>query len=186
MALINIPNSGIWSTFATAFNSMFSEVYDFTGWGQYNDTQYTVGSQFSVLANVDTLMPNNKGAVIESQKPSDIATFYDGSVITGRSGDDIIVSIDFYITPTNVATTECEVWVDITGGTGTPVEFANLQRRIFTFPKGTGVERKISFVNSGYTLGTWQANGAVVKFRTNGTATIYGAQYILKRTHKAK
>lgn len=186
MALINIPSSGIWSSIASALNSMFAEIFGRTGWGYYVDTQYAVGSQLSVLADTDTLLPNNKGSVIESQKPTDVDTFYDGSVITGRNGDDIIVSIDFFITPTNVNTTLCEVWLDITGGTGTPANLANLYRRQITFPKGSGVERKVSFSHSGYTLGTWEANGAQVYIRTNGTATVYGASYILKRTHKAR
>jgi hypothetical protein len=186
MAQINIPSSGIWSTIATALNSMFAEIFGRTGWGNYSDTQYTDVSPLPVLADTDTVLPNNKGSVIESQKPTDVSTFYDGSVITGRNGDDIIISIDFFITPTNVNTTLCEVWLDITGGTGVPANLANLYRREFSFAKGVDEERKVSFSQSGYTLNTWEANGAVVKIRTNGAATIHGASYIIKRTHKAR
>lgn len=157
-----------------------------TGWATYNDTQYTSGSPLAILADTDTLLPNNKGSNIESQMPTDITTFYDGTVITGRNGDDIIISVDLFITPTSVATTECEIWFDITGGTGTPATLANLYRRVFTFPKGNGVERKISFSHSGYTLNTWEANGAVAYIVANGTATLHDVQYIIKRTHKAR
>lgn len=156
-----------------------------TGWATYTDTQYTTGSPLTLVANTDTLLPNNKGSLIESQMPPDVVTFYDGAVITGRNGDDIIISVDFFITPTSAGTTECEVWFDITGGTGTPVNLSNLYRRSITFPKGNGVERKVSFSHSGYTLGTWEANGAVAHISANGTATVHDVAYIIKRTHKA-
>ena len=187
MALINIPDSGIWSSIASALNSMFTDIYNNSdGWGYYQDTQYTTGNRFSVTGNVDTDLPNNKLSVIESQKPDDVATFYDGLTIPGRNGDDIIISIDFTVVPTSASTSLIEVWLDITGGTGTPTGLANLYRRIFTFPKGTGVERKISLSHSGYTLNTWEANGAAVKIRTDNSADIFDINYIIKRTHKAR
>jgi len=186
MAQINIPSSGLWSTIASSLNTMFSELFGRTGWGYYQDTQYTEASPFTVAADTDLTLPNNKGNVIETQKPSDVVTFYDGATVTGRNGDDIIISIDFTVVPTSVNATTCEVWIDISGGTGTPANFANLYRRLFTFPKGTGVPRKISFSHSGYTLGTFEANGGVVKVRVNGTAEIYDINYIIKRTHKAR
>ena len=154
--------------------------------GDIIKTRSVTGNRFPVTGNVDTDLPNNKLSVIESQKPDDVATFYDGLGITGRNGDDIIISIDFTVVPTSASTSLIEVWLDITGGTGTPANFANLYRRIFTFPKGNGVERKISFSQSGYTLGTWEANGAVVKLRTDNSADIFDIGYIIKRTHKAR
>tara|TARA_R110000772_G_scaffold246660_1_gene360367 strand:- start:198 stop:758 length:561 start_codon:yes stop_codon:yes gene_type:complete len=186
MALINIPDSGLWASIASSLNLNFGVIEANTGWGSYADTQYTTAARFSIPANTNTLLPNNKVNIIESQLPSDVATFYDGTVIPGRNGDGIIISIDFSIVPTAVGTTLAEVWIDITGGTGTPVNLANLYRRAFNFPKGTGVERKISFSHSGYTLGTWQANGGVVKIRTDGTADIFDVSYIITRSHKAR
>lgn len=186
MPQTNIPTTGLWSTIAAALNSMFSEIFGRTGWGNYVGTEYTSASPFIVLANTDAPLPNNSLAGIESQKPTDVTTFYDGTVITGRNGDDIIISIEFNIVPTSVNTTLCEVWIDITGGTGVPASLSNLYRRPFSFPKGNGVERKISFTQSGYTLNTWEANGGVVKIRTNGSAEIYDVSYIIKRTHKAR
>lgn len=185
MAQINIPSSGVWATIATALNNMFAELFGRTGWGAYADTQYTQSSQFAVTA-VTTNLPNNKGSVIESQKPTDVTTFYDGTTILGRNGDGILITVEFFITPTNANTSLVEVWLDLTGGTGTPANLANVYRRPFTFPKGTGVERKISFTVAGYTLDTWEANGAVVKILTDNTATVYGASCIITRTHKAR
>jgi len=186
MALINIPTSGIWSSIANALNTMFTEIFGRTGWANYVDTQYTSVSPLILAGGVDTDLPNNKLSVIESQKPTDVTTFYDGSVITGRNGDGILISVEFTIKPTAVGTTLCEVWMDITGGAGTPTNLANLYRRAFNFPKGVDVARKIIFSQSGYTLNTWEANGAVVEVRTDGNAEIYDISYIITRTHKAR
>jgi len=165
---------------------MFDVIFGRTGWGNYADTQYTSVAPFSVAADTDTALPNNKGSVIESQKPTDIATFYDGTTIAGRNGDGISIAVDFTAVPTNAGTSQIEVWLDITGGAGTPETLANLYRRILTFPKGTGVERRINFTVNGYTLDTWEANGAVVKVRANNTVDIHSIGYIITRTHKAR
>ena len=156
-----------------------------SGYAVHNDTQYTSASPLSVLADTITLVPNNNGLVLDSQKPVDIATFYDGTAITGRNGDDITITFDALVTPTSVGTTYLEFWFDITGGTGTPVPFANLFKRLISFPKGNGVERPINFTIDGFTGATWEANGGVVKCSGNGTFELYDIQYIIKRTHKA-
>ena len=150
-----------------------------TGWGAYNDTQYTSGSPLSLVADTDTLLPNNAGSVIETQKPSDIDTFYDGYVITGRAGDGLLITVDLIATPTSVAATSIELWFDIGGAVG------ELYRRIVTFPKGNGVPRPINFSTSAYTLDTWEANGATAYVRADGPVDIYNIRYVLTRTHKA-
>ena len=159
---------------------MFSELFGRTGWAQYDDTQYTSGSPFSILADTDTVLPNNKGGVIESQMPTDITTMYDGTVITGRNGDGILITVDCFVVPTNVGTTSIDLWFDIGGSVG------ELYRRVITFPKGTGEVRPINFTVSGYTLGTWETNGAKVYVNANGPADIYGIRYVITRTHKAR
>lgn len=152
---------------------------DTTGWGQYSDTANTcAGTPFAIAADTDTNVPNNAGSVIETYKPRDVTTFYDGTVITGRTGDGLLITVDMIANPTSVSTTYAEVWFDI----GAPV--GELYRRIITFPKGNGVIRPINFTVAGYTLNTWEANGATVRIRTNGTATICDVRYIITRTHR--
>ena len=152
---------------------------DGTGWGQWADTQYPCsGTAFSIAADTDTVVPNNGGAVIDAYMPDDVATFYDGSVITGREGDGILITIDLISTPTNANTTFVEIWFDIGGSVG------ELYRRIISFPKGAGIERPINFTVSGYTLNTWEANGATVFIRANGTLEVCDIRYIITRTHR--
>lgn len=180
MAKITIPTSGLWSSIASALNSMFSEVYQFTGWATYVDTQYTSGSPFSVSANTDTLLPNNAGTKNETQKPSDIVTFYDGTYITGRNGDGLDAQIFFFATPSAVDQW-LDIWIDIGGSVG------EIYKQTFSFPKGTGTTRGIMYsLPSGYTLGTWEANGGRVYVRSNAALTIYGITYNFDRGHKAR
>lgn len=181
MAKSTIPGTGLWSTIANALNSMFDDAYDFTGWGEYSDTIYTSGSPLPLVADTDTALPNNKGSSIETQKPSDVTTFYDGTVITGRNGDGILITVEFIAVPTQVGTDSIEVWFDIGGSVG------ELYRRILTFPKGQGVARNINFTVAGYTLGTWEANGATVYVRAGGgTCDVYNVRYVVTRTHRAQ
>jgi hypothetical protein len=151
-----------------------------TGWGTYVDTDYPdSGTPFSVSANTDTALPNNKGTVIETQKPEDVTTFYDGTVITGRSGDNLDVMIYFKAVPSAV-----DQWLDMwiyIGGT-----IGELYRQTFTFPKGSGVERGVLYaLPSAYTLDTWEANGGTVYIRSNHSIDIYGINYNLDRSHKS-
>lgn len=150
-----------------------------TGWAQYADTQYTLAAPFSISADTDTILPNNGLAVIDSQKPSDVTTFYADGKILGRSGDGIMITVDCNAVPSSASSTYVEIWFDIGGSVG------ELYRRIVTFPKGNGVLRPINFTVAGYTLGTWEANGAITHVRSDGPVDISDIRYVITRTHKA-
>jgi hypothetical protein len=151
-----------------------------TGWASYVDTQYTnSGSPFVLAANTDTILPNNAGTIIDSQKPNDIVTFYDGSVITGRNGDNLDIMIYFKAVPSSV-NQYLDIWIDIGGAIG------ELYRQTFEFPKGAGVERGVLYsLPSAYTLNTWEANGGTVYLRSNSDLDIFGINYNFDRSHKA-
>ena len=150
-----------------------------TGWADYADGQYTSGSPFSLAANTDTALPNNAATIIDSQKPADVTTFYDGSVITGRDGDGLLINLDFKVVPQSGAATYIETWIDIGGAVG------ELYRCPASFPKGAGEVRSITQSTAAYTLNTWEANGGTVYVRSNGPCEIYDIRYVLFRTHKA-
>lgn len=147
-----------------------------SGWGDYIDTTYTQASPQLILANIDTILMNNSGTGVRAQEPEGVV-FVENGKIKGRFGESIAMSIEFNIVPTDASTTLCEVWFNIGGAIG------QLYRRPFTFPKGQGVERKITFTQLGYTYDTWQANGATVYVRTNGNASIYGTRFLINRGH---
>lgn len=153
---------------------------DTTGWGSYTDTQYTNLSPFAVSANTDTTLPNNAATKIETQKPSDIVTFYNGTHITGREGDGVLVTVDFVAVPTSPSATSIDTWLDIGGSIG------EIFRRTTEFPKGNGVAHNISYSLSAYMLGTWEDNGALFRIRCNGPCNVYNIRYVITRTHRAR
>lgn len=160
---------------------MFTGVRDGTGWADYADTQYTEGSPFEILGDTDYDLPNNGGIARISQAPSGVV-LYDPSEqkITGRNGDGVLITVDCKVKPTSAGTTYVEFWFDIGGAVG------ELYRRPLTFPKGNGVERPVNFTVSGYTLDTWEANGAQARVRANGPADIYDIRYVVTATHRAR
>lgn len=155
----------------------------YTGWGNYSDTLYTVGAPFTVIdAAPAVLLPNNKGTTLEIQKPIDVDTFYDGTVITGRNGDGINVTIEFKCKPLGVdPSPRITVYIDIGGG------IPELYTRDFVLSKGTGVEHYYLSSFNAYTLDTWEANGGTLYVAASGEdIEIYDIRYIITRTHKAR
>ncbi len=163
-------------------NDNFEEVEKFTGWGVYNDTTYTDVSPFTLSTGAAVALPNNKGSLIESQKPSDITTFYDGSVITGKNGDALNITIEFRCRPTTGASNvRMQVKLDIGGSVGV------LYPRDFTLTKGSGVEHNYLSSFNVYTLDTWEANGATIYSEAfNSDIEIYDIRYLITRVHKAR
>ena len=151
-----------------------------SGWADYADNQYTSGSPFALSANTDTVLPNNAGVIRNSELPGDVSAFYSGGKIAGREGDALAITIDFKAVPTNPAATFLEVWFDIGGSVG------ELYRRIVTFPKGQDVERGVTMTTMVYTLDTWEANGADVYVRCNGTADLYDIRFVVARVHRGQ
>ena len=151
-----------------------------SGWASYVDTQYTSGSPFSLAANTDTVLPNNAGGGPRSQLPLDVADFYSGGLITGRSGDGLDAMFYFKSVPT-AANQWLDIWFDIGGAVG------ELYRQTFAFPRGAGVERGILYaLPSAYTLDTFESNGGTVYVRSNAIATIYDINFNFDRGHRAR
>lgn len=152
-----------------------------SGWAEYQDTQYTSGSPFALTADQDTILPNNAGTTRDSQKPPDVATFYNSETqkITGRDGDGLNIFIYFTAVPATAAGNYIDLWLDI----GDPV--GELYRRTITFPKGNGVAAGISMSIAGFTLDTWETNGGSAMVRSSTNCSLYGIRYVLTRTHKS-
>ena len=88
-----------------------------TGWVRYTDTTRTSGAPLVLLANTDTNLQLKKDTVIESQKPDDVVTFYDGAPnykITGRNGDNLDLMLYFKAVPSAVSQW-LDVWINIGG-----------------------------------------------------------------------
>lgn len=157
-----------------------SNANDFTGWRDYTDTQYTEGSPLQLVANTRTILPNNAMAGPAGEQPIDFAEFYDGAGVLGRLNDALIMKLRFKAKPTSAGTTFLEFDIDIGGSVGI------VDSGFFTFPKGTGVERRINSTILLYTLNTWETNKGTVNITANGTCDIYEIGYVFGRLHKAR
>lgn len=183
-------NSLVSTDSTISFETLSGEInatltYNQTGWAQYDDTQYTNLSPFTVTSGSKVTLPNNAGSVIESQMPTDISEMYDESnqIITGRNGDGLALIVEFKASPLmNVTGGRVRVTIDIGGSVGEIYPFE------FLLTRGVGVEHYVLYsVASAYTLDTWEANGGTVKVECIGTgANIYDIRYVLTRTHKAR
>ena len=169
---------------APIYKNPLLDLYNlYTGFGNYADTVYTTGSPFTVVDGASAVnLPNNAGSKYELQKPIDVTTFYDGTVITGRNGDGINITTEFKCRPTGAGVNpRLTVSIDIGGGIG------ELYPRDFFLTKGTGVTHNFLTSFNAYTLDTWEANGGTVKVTaTNENIEIYDIRYVITRTHKAR
>lgn len=154
--------------------------YKETGWATYVDTEYTESNKYKLFNEVKVTLPNNAGFILDSQKPYYIDSFYDSSSksITGRNGDGIIVTIEFWAVPkTNKGSLSTSI--DIGGTVG------EIYPRLTTFRQKKNEAQPVSMSISGYTLDTWEANGGKLKIITHGDFEIYGIRYVITNSHKA-
>lgn len=147
-----------------------------TGWGTYTHN----GATQSIVAGVQEPLENNKGILIETQKPADVVTFYDGTVITGRSGDGVAIGIELTFTPTSNGMYEFVMSIDLGGAIG------ELYSSQYPITKGNGVPHKLAYTAIAYQLDTWEANGGTVKVVCDGPGDITAVRYVIQRTHRAR
>jgi hypothetical protein len=149
------------------------------GWVTHSDTQYTEALPLSIVADTDTLIPNNGLVRNVSQAPKEFA-LYDPTTqkIHAQFGDFVTLQVEFSIVPTEPNATFREVWLD----TSEP----HLHRDIFSFPKGQGIARSIHFVFAAGVLSDWTTTGARTVLRVNGTANIYDIVYDIGVVYKAR
>lgn len=148
-----------------------------TGWGAYFDG---AGSQ-AISAATRTQVTINSAATIVTQKPADVATFWDNSTntITGREGDAIVVKVQCIFTPSDATASMALFDVDIGGSIGI-VEY-----HTFTIALGSGVAHYLSWTFVAYTLDTWEANGGKIYITTDGPGALTSKRVVIARVHKA-
>lgn len=165
----------------TEFAELIESFYhkDDLGWADYADSQYTSASPLTLVSATPALLDNDGVNGVKTREPLGV-NLYDTATrkITGINGESRLITVEFKIKPTSVAATSAEIWFDIGGAVG------EIYRRLFTFPKGNGVERNIVMTTAAYTLDTWEANSAEVWIECDGPAEVYDIRYVLVRTSK--
>jgi len=157
-------------------------VTSLSGWADYTDTTYTTGSPFTLTTAAGSVeLPNNAGTIRDTEKPSDMTSFYDGTTITGVNGDAYSIDIEFKVRPTSPsADVRLNVLIDIGGVVG------EIYPRDFSLTKGNGIEHYYLSSFLYYTLDTWETNGGTVKVQAfNSDVEIYDIRYVFVREHKS-
>lgn len=147
-----------------------------SGWGAYVNT----GASQHLSGGVKATLANNRGAVLEMEKPADVATFYDGSVIPGRNGDGVAIGIELTFTPSSGQSSAIVVSIDIGGAVG------ELYSQEYAILKGGGIPHRVAYTATAYMLDTWAANGGTVKVICDGPGEVTAVRYVIQRLHKAK
>lgn len=165
-------------------NDNFTEAYNFTGWAQYGDSQYTSGSPLVITqGNTATIDIDGLGTTVKSQLPDGVTDFYDvatSKITPENSGDGYTMSLGFLASNTS-NNGDATIFVDIGGA------FTRLFARVFRFPRGTGVAHDFYVTTQFYTLGTFLANGGLIKIESGtGDTSLYDITLQIHRTHKAK
>ena len=143
------------------------------------------GSSIEFLNNDGNFTTSETITGSTSGATATIDTIRDG-YITGRDNDNLDLMLYFKAEPSNVSQW-LDIWIDITGGSGTPANLANLYRETFSFPKGSGVERGVLYaLPSAYTRNTWESNGGVIYLRSNASLKVYTINLNFDRSYKAR
>jgi hypothetical protein len=153
-----------------------------TGWVQYNDTQYTVASPFTVTEGSKVTMPMNSGNVIATYIPSDTTHLYSNvsnKITPTNIGDAYVVAIRFRA-KNSMNFGGLTVGIDIGGALNTFVE------QSLPFIRNANLEQYFNIVFSIFTLDTFVANGGTVKITAvQGNLQIYQIRYVITRVFKA-
>lgn len=138
MALINIPSTGIWSTIATALNSMFSELFTRRNYGIYNYDDAGTGISPVVMINADEWYPltNDENGPQTLKFPlAGIADIW--SPITGafdfselENGDSVDIRLDV-IAITTGANQDISISLFLADDQGSPIEIPFIVEQAF-------------------------------------------------------
>lgn len=156
------------------------------GWAQYGSSQYTSSSPLTVtVGNTVTVDIDGLSSTVKSQMPIDAINgeLYDVStskITPISSGDGYSISIEFKGT-SNSNNGSATIGIDIGGS------FGQIFKKNFRFPRGTGVIHDFYLTSQGYSLGTFLANGGIIKLTSDtGTTEIHDITIQIHRTHKAR
>lgn len=153
-----------------------------TGWIQYTDSVYTVGSPFTITSgNTDTL-ENNANGVIDNQKPYDVPNWYNAAtkkLTPTENGDAYIVRLRF-----KAKTTANNDYMTVMCDIGAPLGVIYEETKVF--PKGANTEHSFIVTMDIFTAATFVANGGIIYVTAaTGDLSIYEISYLITRIHRA-
>jgi hypothetical protein len=153
----------------------------FTGWAQYKDTTYNVGSPLVMASTVRTKLLNNAGIVLNSQLPTGVTSFWDettNKLLAVNENDSFILDVRFKAKSTSV-NDSFTISIDIGGALGEITANSKL------FIKAANTEQNFSIPLHYFTGSTFITNGGEIYIQsTTGELSIYDINFLITRVHK--
>ncbi|GAA0729986.1 hypothetical protein [Sphingomonas japonica] len=151
-------------------------VDDKSGWANYRDS--TAGQ--ALVADTRAQWTNNAATIDDSEKPTDVATYWDAAdnAVPGMAGDAVVLRIQSTFTPSDGTASMLTMDLDIGGGT-------LVDQQSIAITGGAGVPQRISFTSLGFQRDTWEANGAKVYVTADGPGDLTNKRILVARMHKA-
>jgi len=137
----------------------------------YLATEFGLVNYIGNFTGTETITGGTSGATASFSSLSD-------GYVTGRNGDNIDIMLYFKVLPSAI-NSEIDVWINIGGAVG------ELYRQTIYF-RGATEKGAMYTIPSGYTLGTWEANGGVIYLKSSVNMNIYGVNLNLDRSHKSR
>lgn len=184
MALINIPDSGLWASIASAINSNFTTLDERTGYVTYVDTQYTVGSPLVVSQGTTIDFPNNAGTSLSDQLPAGVTSLYDGTrLVSNDNRAAYNIRISFTISNSS-QTGAFELNADISAAGDVSIPILS---RTTALARGSNTPQPISYTELYFSRDTFVSNGALMRFTSiAGTSSVYDIVYVIAKIHKGR
>ena len=159
---------------ATSITTQLNEL----GSIQFTDTQYTSVSPLTVLSDIDTQLPNNKGNILNISAPTAATTWCesDGKLNNDNgNGDSFLTRITFKVLP-QLNNRNLSINLNIGGSQGIIWEVTERLSR------GANTESKISLVIPYYILNTFYSNGGSLIINCDGNIDVYDIVYLIQKT----
>jgi hypothetical protein len=148
------------------------------GWMRIDDTQYDSDNKLNLVDQVQVVLPNNAGNIVNS----DGANYYDANtqkLISTNENDVFITTVVFKASAANTNHTHLDI---VLVGSGEIGRVHMVQQ----FYKGNNVEQGVHQVMQYYTDSDFVSNGVQIKIQSHGgTAKIWDIIYFIQKTQSA-
>lgn len=147
------------------------------GWANYADTTTQM-----LAAGVRTKWTNAATSKDETQKPGEIATWWDtpNNKIPGRDGDAINIRLKMTATPQDTTASSLLIEFDIGGAIGV------LDSHKFPLTDGAMVSMPITYPLPAFNRATFAANGATIYVTADGPVILSNKALLVQRVHRGR
>lgn len=172
-------STGVYTVWNGAWRKLYPQggAESSLGWVRLDDTTHTSANKLALALGVETVLPNNAGAVYKSHSS---VNYYDSTtqkVKADFENDTYLMTVVFKYSAPNANQTYLEMHFE--GGNGTPYDRI---RDTVTFPKGNDVAHDHHAMFQYYADSNFVSNGSQWKITANGgTAEVWDIIFFIQK-----